>query len=124
MLTSLKVLDRMKKTQPALLQYITALNIDPRSTLARFRKAQIHLKLGNPLDALKDLEYLKDAAPDDANIHFLLGRTYKKLRDRTNAIRHFTIALNLDPKAQQYIKEAMESLEEEDGGEWSSADER
>ncbi|KAF2791592.1 TPR-like protein [Melanomma pulvis-pyrius CBS 109.77] len=118
------VLDRMKKTQPALVQYITALNIDPRSTLARFRKAQIHLKLGAPMDALKDLEYLKDAAPDDANIHFLLGRTYKKLRDRTNAIRHFTIALNLDPKAQQYIKEAMESLEDDDGGDWSSADER
>ena len=114
----------MKKTQPALMQYITALNIDPRSTLARFRKAQIHLKLGAPHDALKDLEYLKDAAPDDANIHFLLGRTYKKLRDRTNAIRHFTIALNLDPKAQQYIKEAMESLEEDDGGDWSSGDER
>ncbi|KAF2715479.1 TPR-like protein [Pleomassaria siparia CBS 279.74] len=118
------VLDRMKKTQPALMQYITALNIDPRSTLARFRKAQIHLKLGAPQDALKDLEYLKDAAPDDANIHFLLGKTYKRLRDRTMAIRHFTIALNLDPKAHQYIKEAMENLDDDDGGDWSSGDER
>ncbi|KAF2184109.1 TPR-like protein [Zopfia rhizophila CBS 207.26] len=118
------VLDRMKKTQLALVQYMHAVTLDPRSNLARFRKAQIHLKLGAASEALKDLEYLKDSAPDDANVHFLLGRTYKKLRDRTNAIRHFTIALNLDPKASQYIKEAMESLEDEEGGVWSSSDER
>ncbi|KAF2464329.1 TPR-like protein [Lindgomyces ingoldianus] len=118
------VLDRMKKTQPALMQYMTAVALDPRSNLARFRKAQIHLKLGAPVEALKDLEYLKDSAPDDANVHFLLGRTYKKLRDRTNAIRHFTIAMNLDPKASQYIKEAMEGLDDDEVGEWSSGDER
>lgn len=123
-LTFSKVLDRMKKTQPALMQFMTAVTLDPRSNIARFRKAQIHLKLEAPIEALKDLEYLKDSAPDDANVHFLLGRTYKKLRDKGNAIRHFTIALNLDPKAQQYIKEAMESVEDDDGVDWSSGDER
>ncbi|KAF2113944.1 hypothetical protein BDV96DRAFT_547944 [Lophiotrema nucula] len=119
------VLDRMKKTQPALTAYMHAVTLDPRSNLARFRKAQIHLKLGAPLEALKDLEYLKDAAPDDPNVHFLLGRTYKKLSRKTEAIRHFTIALNLDPKASQYIKEAMESWEDEGdlADEWSSGDE-
>ncbi|KAF2201174.1 TPR-like protein [Delitschia confertaspora ATCC 74209] len=116
------VLDRMKKTQPALVQYIHAVSLDPRSNLARFRKAQSHLKLHNPTEALKELKILKDLAPDDANVHFLLGRTYKRLRDRTNAIRHFTIALNLDPKASQYIKENMESLEEDE--EFSSDEDR
>ncbi|ORY18211.1 hypothetical protein BCR34DRAFT_473669 [Clohesyomyces aquaticus] len=118
------VLDRMKKTQPALHQYITAVALDPRSNLARFRKAQIHLKLGNAQEALIDLKHLKDSAPDDANVHFLLGRTYKKIRERAMAIRHFTIAMNLDPKASQYIKEAMEGLDDDEGGEWSSEGER
>jgi anaphase-promoting complex subunit 3 len=113
----------MGKTQPALLQYMTAVALDPRSNLARFRKAQIHLKLGNPVDALKDLEHLKDSAPDDANVHYWLGRTYKRLGKRAHAVRHFTIALNLDPKAQQWIKEAMESLDDDDGGDWSSGEE-
>lgn len=112
----------MKKTQPALMQYMTAVALDPRSNLARFRKAQIHLKLGAPHEALKDLQYLKDIAPDDANVHFLLGKTYKKLGEKQSAIRHFTIALNLDPKASQYIKEAMEM--DEDDLEWDSEDER
>jgi anaphase-promoting complex subunit 3 len=31
-------------------------------------------------------------------VHFMLGRVYKIIRDKTNAIRHFTIAMNLDPK--------------------------
>ncbi|KAH7113296.1 hypothetical protein B0J11DRAFT_146674 [Dendryphion nanum] len=119
------VLDRMRKTQPALIQYMNAINLDPRSTVARFRKAQIHLKLGAPLEALKDLEYLKDCIPDDANVHFLLGRTYNKIGDRGSAIRHYTIAMNLDPKAQPMIKEAMEKLADDDEGEsWSSEDER
>ncbi|KAF2732621.1 TPR-like protein [Polyplosphaeria fusca] len=115
------VLDRMKKTQPALIQYVQAVALDPRSNLARFRKAQIHLKLNQPQEALRELEVLKDAAPDDANVHFMLGRTHKKMGQRANAIKHFTIALNLDPKASQYIKEAMESIgEDEDDGGYSS----
>ncbi|KAF2263263.1 TPR-like protein [Lojkania enalia] len=116
------VLDRMKKAPAALVQYQTAVNLEPRNNLARFRKAQIHLKLDSPHEALKDLEYLKDVAPDDPNVHFLLGKTYKKIGERQSAIRHFTIALNLDPKASQYIKEAMEMEDEE--LDWDSEDER
>ncbi|KAF2867327.1 hypothetical protein BDV95DRAFT_502927 [Massariosphaeria phaeospora] len=117
-------LDRMKKLEPALMQYEAAVKLDPQNTLARYRKAQVNLKLGAADDCLRDLLYLKDVAPDDANIHFLLGKCYKKLKDRTSSIRHFTIALNLDPKAQALIKDAMESLEDDETGEWSSADER
>ncbi|KAF2004029.1 TPR-like protein [Amniculicola lignicola CBS 123094] len=125
------VLDRMKKPQPALMLYTTAVSLDPRSNMARFRKAQLHLKLSQPYEALKDLEILKDSAPEDANVHFLLGRTYKRLGNRALAVRHFTIAMNLDPKASQCVKESMEALDEEDGGgvvelgeEWSSEGER
>jgi len=117
------VLDRMKKTEPALLQFENAIKIEPRSVMARFRKSQVLLKLNAPQEALHELLYLKDAAPDDPNIHFLLGRCYKKLRDRASAIRHLTIAMNLDPKSHGVIKEVMESIDQEDDGGWSSEDE-
>ncbi|EOA83360.1 uncharacterized protein SETTUDRAFT_155897 [Exserohilum turcica Et28A] len=117
------VLDRMKKIEPALLQFENAIRIDPRSVMARFRKSQVLLKLNAPQEALKELLYLKDAAPDDPNIHFLLGRCYKKLRDRSSAIRHLTIAMNLDPKSHGVIKEVMESIDQDDDGGWSSEDE-
>ena len=135
----LQVLEKMKKTSAALVQYSHACDVDPRSALSRFKKARALMSLRRPREALAELLILKDMAPDEANVHFMLGRLYKMLRDKTSAIRHFTIALNLDPKvrladpallklsslltvliltirpqAAQHIKEAMEYLEDDD----------
>jgi anaphase-promoting complex subunit 3 len=112
----------MKNIDAALMQYNAAIQLDPRSTLARFCRATILLKLDRANEALQELLFLKDAAPDYANVHFTLGRVYKKLRNKTDAVRHFTIALNLDPKAQPVIKQVMESWDEDDDI-WSSDDE-
>jgi anaphase-promoting complex subunit 3 len=114
------MLDRMKKTEPALVQFDAALKIDPNSKLARFRKAQVLLKLGAPDESLLELLQLKDIAPDDANVHYSLGKCYKTLHDRANAIKHLTIAMNLDPKSHAVIKEVLESIDVDDGGGWSS----
>lgn len=57
---------------------------------------------------------LKDIAPDEANVHFLLGRLFKAIHDKPNAIKHLTIALNLDPKASHLIKDVLENLDEDD----------
>lgn len=114
----------MKKTEAALSQFEAAVKIDSRSIMARFRKAQTLLKLGAPGESLVELVWLKDAAPDDPNIHFLLGRCYKKLRDRASAIKHLTIAMNLDPKSHGVIKEVMESIDQDDDGGWSSEEDR
>ncbi|KAK7614238.1 hypothetical protein JOL62DRAFT_564489 [Phyllosticta paracitricarpa] len=108
------VLEKMRKPQAALRQYSIACELDPKSALARFKKARALMNLRQPREALAEFEILKELAPDEANVHFMLGRLHKMMGDKTNAIRHFTVALNLDPKASQYIKEAMESLEDDD----------
>jgi anaphase-promoting complex subunit 3 len=92
------VLEKQRKPRAALAQYTKACELDPRSALSRFKKARVLMILHRPQDALAELELLKDIAPDEANVHFMLGRLYKSQSDRTAAIRHFTIALNLDPK--------------------------
>jgi anaphase-promoting complex subunit 3 len=102
------------------LQYEAAIRLDPMSKFARYARASILLKLDSPDEALQELLFLKDTAPDDPNVHFALGKAYKKMRNRTDAIRHFTIALNLDPKAQPHIKQVMENWDDEDM--WSSED--
>ena len=58
------------------------------------------MSLQQPCQALEELQILKDLAPNEANVHFLLGKLYKVLQDKHNAIKHFTIALNLDPKVR------------------------
>ncbi|KAJ5473513.1 20S cyclosome subunit (BimA/Nuc2/Cdc27) [Penicillium sp. IBT 31633x] len=108
------VLEKMNNPQDALVHYGRAASLAPNSVLAKFRKARVLMKLREYKFALAELKVLKDMAPDEANVHYLLGKLYKMLHDKANAIKHFTAALNLDPKAAQYIKDAMESLDDDD----------
>ncbi|CAG8134538.1 unnamed protein product [Penicillium salamii] len=108
------VLEKRKNPQEALSHYSRASYLAPHSVLAKFRKARVLMQLREYHLALVELNALKDMAPDEANVHYLLGKLYKMLQDRPAAVRHFTAALNLDPKAAQYIKDAMESLDDDD----------
>jgi anaphase-promoting complex subunit 3 len=126
------VLEKLNNPQDALVHYGRASSLAPNSVLAKFRKARVLMKLREYKFALAELKVLKDMAPDEANVHYLLGKLYKTLNDKANAIKHFTAALNLDPKvrfsiyppstsqsltihqAAQYIKDAMESLDDDD----------
>ena len=92
------VLEKMKNPRAALAQYTRSCELAPKSALSRFKKARVLMALHEPGKALEDLRVLKDIAPDEANVHFLLGRVYKTLKQKGSAIRHFTTALNLDPK--------------------------
>ncbi|KAH7041062.1 uncharacterized protein B0I36DRAFT_232847 [Microdochium trichocladiopsis] len=110
------VLEKQRKIVPALQYFSKATELAPHAAQTRYKKARALLAL-NQLDAArKELEILKDLAPDEATVHFLLGKLYKTQNDKSSAVRHFTIALNLDPKASQQIKEAIESLEDDDDG--------
>jgi tetratricopeptide (TPR) repeat protein len=95
-----KVLEKVKRRDMALVQYDEACELDPRSTKARFAKARVLLVLHRPKEAFIELDLLKNMEPDDAKVHYLLGRVYKALGERTAALRHFTIAMNLDPKVR------------------------
>ncbi|EXJ93100.1 anaphase-promoting complex subunit 3 [Capronia epimyces CBS 606.96] len=108
------VLERLKHPEKALQMYTRACTLAPSSALSRFKKARCLMSLGRPREALAELLILRDVVPDEANVWFLMGRLYKTLREKGNAVRAFTMALNLDPKAAQFIKDAMESLDDED----------
>ncbi|EXJ91311.1 anaphase-promoting complex subunit 3 [Capronia coronata CBS 617.96] len=108
------VLERLKHPEKALQMYTRACTLAPNSALSRFKKARCLMSLGRPREALAELLILRDVVPDEANVWFLMGRLYKTLREKGNAVRAFTMALNLDPKAAQYIKDAMESLDDEE----------
>lgn len=97
------VLEKMNNPKAALIQYGRASSLAPHSVLARFRKARALMKLQELKLALAELKILKDIAPDEANVHYLLGKLYKMLHDKANAIKHFTTALNLDPKVSSLL---------------------
>ena len=131
-----EVLEKLKNPKVALIHYSRACELSEKSTLWRFKKARVLMTLHEPERALVELRVLEDTAPDEANVHFELGRAYKQLRQKGSAIRHFTMALNLDPKvsfvrppgtrgrrsltrvqASQFIKGAMEQMEDDEDDE-------
>ncbi|CAK7197442.1 anaphase-promoting complex subunit cdc27 [Sporothrix eucalyptigena] len=111
-----KVLERQKQIVQALQYFSKATDLAPRAAQTRFRKARALLAIGQLQAAQQELMILKDLAPDEAAVHFLLGKLYKTLNDKSAAVRHFTIALSLDPKASQKIKQAIGSLEDDEDG--------
>ncbi|KAF4547403.1 Tetratricopeptide repeat-like protein [Elsinoe fawcettii] len=114
------VLERMKHRREALVQYTHAIQLCPTSAMGRFRKARTLMTLKMYPDALEELTELVDIAPEEANVWFMLGKCHKALRNRSEAVRCFTYALNLDAKATMYIKEAMEGIDDSEDEESDS----
>lgn len=92
------VMERLRNKDAALKNYAQALELAPQSALARFKKARVLMHMKEYNSALAELEILRNQAPDEANVWFLLGKCYKGLGDRGGALRAFTTALNLDVK--------------------------
>lgn len=68
-------------------------------------------------EAIALLEPLIRTAPDEANVHFLLGKCYLKVGKKVEATISFTYARELQPKLESAIKVAMvgDEDDEEDG---------
>lgn len=92
------VLEKQEKMSAALHAYSKAVDLAPRAAQTRYKKARALLTVGDVEAAEKELMILKDLAPDEATVHFLLGTLYRKRKERQLAVRHFTTALSLDPK--------------------------
>jgi anaphase-promoting complex subunit 3 len=138
------IFEKLRKKPNALDCYSRALDLAPNSALARFKKARVLMHMRQFELALAELLVLRDLAPDEANVWFLLGKCWKGLGEKGEALRAFTTALNLDVKvrfssnfstcllderaarvhilnfansflqASPFIKEAMESLDDDE----------
>jgi anaphase-promoting complex subunit 3 len=101
------------KPREALREMNTALSIDPRNSLAKFKKASVLTSLGEYPKALEELEMLQDWAPKEAPILYLMGRIYKKLNKLNEAMNCFSMAHDIDSK-HPMIKAAIEKLNQKD----------
>ena len=108
------VLERQRRHEEALQQYERACELAPTNALARFKKAKALILVRDFTSAMNDLHILKELAPDEANVHYLLGKMYRQFGDKHNAMKHLTIAMNLDNKASHLVKEAIENMDELD----------
>lgn len=104
------ILERQNMLQQALAMYTRATTLQPQSALSRYKKARILMQLQRFNEALVEFDLLQTLAPDEASVHFLLGQLYKAVNKKPLAVKHYTIALNLDPKGSHLVREAIENL--------------
>jgi len=104
----------------ALVTLDMAIRRDPQNPLCKFHKASILFSSDRHLEALKELEELKELVPRESLVYFLMGKVNKKLGNTHLALMNFSWAMDLDPKgANNQIKEAIDKryiTDEEEGG--------
>ncbi|KAM3505921.1 hypothetical protein MY10362_002659 [Beauveria mimosiformis] len=96
------------------LQFIRRAQVSTPMRLAVFTKVQMAkllLRVKEPEDAAEALNAALEMAPDDAEMHLLLGRTVMEAGrpDLKEVLRRFTVALSLRPH-NRVIKEALDGL--------------
>ncbi|KDQ12386.1 hypothetical protein BOTBODRAFT_161987 [Botryobasidium botryosum FD-172 SS1] len=109
------VLEKQGLTQEALGRYNQACELAPASALVMFKRTKVlvAMKQYEASLAARDLIRLRDIAPDESNVAFLLGRVYRCLGDNAAATRQFAIAQDLDPKLRPTIADIMNGAEGE-----------
>lgn len=107
-----KTLHKMGCTEEALQLLDEAVDRDPKNAIAKYERAVVLFSIGHLIEALQELESLKDMAPREPNVFFLLGKTCKRLSRVDQAMAHFSIALDLKPSSADIglIKAAIEKL--------------
>lgn len=102
------VLEKISMQEKALEYYNLACKLQPDLTLPKYKKSQLLFSMGRYSLALQYFEELVKIIPDEATIHFMLGQIYQTMGRKKDAIKEYTIALNLDPLGNQVIIDALE----------------
>ncbi|KAG8914429.1 anaphase-promoting complex subunit cdc27 [Tulasnella sp. 408] len=96
-------LEKRGELEQALERYNRSLALSPLSPLVKFKRVKVLIQLKQYENALKDLLELRDLAPEEANVPFVLGKLYREMGRNVEATRCFTIARDLDPKLSAII---------------------
>lgn len=102
------------KTPQALQTLEQAFALDPKNSQARYQKATLLISQGMYVEALAELEKVRDCAPRESSVYFAMGKVCKALGKTERALNCFVTALDLDPKDNNLIKAAMDRLDQPD----------
>jgi len=98
--------------EEALERFDRSLALSPQSAMVKFKRVKVLIALKRYENALKDLKDLRDLAPDEANVPFVLAKVCRVMGQRVEATRYFTVARDLDPKLGAIIGHLLEEMAE------------
>lgn len=107
-------MEKLGNQEKALNYYELACQIQPTSSLAKFKRAHLLYSMAKYTQALDAFEELIKIAPEEATVQFILGQLYQIMGRKKDAIKRYTIAMNLDPKGSNLISDALKKCHEQE----------
>ena len=101
----------------ALHYLLTAEKENNNNPMIKYQISSIYTSQGKLDEALAILLSLDEKMPKEAPIHIAIGKIYQMKKNYAQALNHFNIAIDLDPKDSNTAKSLIERLYSESGNE-------
>ena len=102
-----QVLEKLGLRHDALDAYERAVQLAPRSAAMLFKRAKVLVALREYPAAEADLKRIRERAPNEFNVHFLLGKLYKVVGNQREMLVSFGCAQDIEPRMASLIREAV-----------------
>jgi anaphase-promoting complex subunit 3 len=104
----------VENVRAALAVLTHACSVDVNNPQLHFQRAHVLIATRRYEEALRALELVRQQAPREPPVHILMGRVSRKLGRVQDALKHFSAAIDLDPKESASLKAEIEHLDEPD----------
>ncbi|CCI39359.1 unnamed protein product [Albugo candida] len=104
------VMHSMKKYNEALQKLETAIELQPFNLQARIQRANVLISQEQFDAAMDELLAVRDLAPQESSVYYLMGQVSKKLNHMDEAMQYYTKACFYGPKNEPMIKTAINEL--------------
>ncbi|CAF1365172.1 unnamed protein product [Adineta steineri] len=106
---------KCNQSEGALTLLNDALKIDSKNALCKFHKAGLLLHLERYHEALTELEELRQIAPKESLVYYLLSKVHRHLKNFHYSYMYMSWSMDLDPKgANNQLKENADKLYSKD----------
>ncbi|CAF3821508.1 unnamed protein product [Rotaria magnacalcarata] len=106
---------KCNRSEGALALLNDALRIDSKNALCKFHKAGLLLHLERYHEALAELEQLRQIAPKESLVYYLLSKVHRHLKNFHYSYMYMSWCMDLDPKgANNQLKENADKLYSKD----------
>ncbi len=109
-----RIYQLQRRREDAARHYATALELEPEHSTALRRFAEIKMRDGDLEGAVKMLRRALEVAPDQFQVHYLLGQAYYRLGDQGAADRHMATFRKIKDARRAHTRLAGGAVMEDD----------
>ncbi|KAF8810137.1 TPR-like protein [Phlegmacium glaucopus] len=106
--------ERRRDREAALVLFNEAVQLAPDNALVRYRRAKILISMRKYQPAVEDLEFLRNATPEESNVVFQLAKVYRLLGNVVKSAQTLAAARDISPKSMNKIKKLLETVKDTD----------